>query len=299
LARNSTLPGWSEVIDAATYSAALRRRRRAVAWLVKHPKTRIALRLTRGAWRHRHLATRPVLAVWDFAADQAGKRWVRWRHRASTHESRHEDRVRCGQCGRMIRIVNARSHMAWHARWPGTTDQPRRTAIAPGRTPGQPGHRPPGTTRPSAPEPSRTSGPGNLPARTTRSAHHHRNTISRGAQAMSANITANPLARAAREISSLEPVNAWEFDAQVAGLARGSVALSDSVGSYAETLDATGIDGRVSGHILTAMEHLASAGTAFAHAGTAFRTLYAAHLEAAEAGVKQPKDAGFFDPSKA
>ncbi|WP_083929594.1 hypothetical protein [Catelliglobosispora koreensis] len=283
MARHPSIPSWTEVLDAATYSAAIRRRRRVQLWLVRHPKTRITLRIARAVWRRKHHAVRPILTAMDWLYDHGSQRAETWR-RNRTHTNHADTYVPCSRCGRMVRASNARSHMAWHMRWDGNASPitTRQVSRKHRETTSFPVSAPPA---PTAPNSSTTGKPASV-----KGVHHRMSTTTTHLK---------PLMNAAKELSEMEPATAWELDAQLVGLSRGAVAIADAIGDYAETLDTTHIDQRVSAHVLTAMENLVQAGSAFANAATSFRTLYAAHLEAAEAGVRQPTAAGFFDPRNA
>ncbi|WP_020522400.1 hypothetical protein [Catelliglobosispora koreensis] len=289
MARHPSIPSWTEVLDAATYSAAIRRRRRVQLWLVRHPKTRITLRIARGVWRRKHYAVRPILTAMDWLYDHGSLRAQPWRRndtrtRTRTQHTYEDDYVPCTKCGRMVRAKNARAHLAWHMQWDGRTNPitARRGYRKVWETTDFPVSAPPA---PNAPSSSATGKPASV-----KGVHHRMSTTTTHLK---------PLMNAAKELSEMEPATAWELDAQLVGLSRGAVAIADAIGDYAETLDTTHIDQRVSAHVLTAMENLVQAGSAFANAATSFRTLYAAHLEAAEAGVRQPTAAGFFDPKNA
>ncbi|WP_020518803.1 hypothetical protein [Catelliglobosispora koreensis] len=102
---------------------------------------------------------------------------------------------------------------------------------------------------------------------------------------------------AARHLAAadLRPVTAWHLDTQLCGLGQGAQAFAKATYRYAENLG-TGIDPRVIYHITDAAECFYAASAAFQYAAKNLRTVYAAHFEAAESGVRQPRPSAFFGP---
>ncbi|MDI1464311.1 hypothetical protein QEZ54_25395 [Catellatospora sp. KI3] len=275
--RPGPVRGWSQVLDDATRKAARRRRRRVANWLVAHPKTLLALRVTRGAWRRRHVpirAGRAVLGGVNWLTDQAMSRASRtWAHRsARARQSTYygwDGLVTCALCGRRVPLHRQQTHVLWHEQQGRHAQYTPTLAVGSAAT-----GRPTGSKTGPIPNPNRGG--------------------SRMATAL-----ASLLLRAAAGIGELPPGDAWFLTSQLVGLARGSVAVGDALGDYAETLDTARLDPRVTRPILAAMENYAQAGADLAKAAKTFRDLYESQMEAAEAGVSQPNVAGFFDPRNA
>jgi hypothetical protein len=304
---------WSQTLDSAVVRVKRRRRKRVERFLADHTGVRVSARTARWLWRRRkyaRVAGTKVLggigAAGDAAMRAASKRYRSRRPRrprggaGATGGSRVY--TTCAACGRGIPQDRVASHLAWHQQWdrgPSTGGLPtgRRTRR---RSPAS------GTTATATTTTTRTTTYAArvlAPARadvvvTTTTTTTKTSRYGGAGMAMGTAETAI-LIRAANVLAEMDPATAWDLDAQLIGLARGAVSLGDATGDYAETLDAHKIDPRVTVHLAMAMEHLTAAGGAFAAAGGAFRVLYAAHLEAAEAGVRQIRKDGFFDPGRA
>jgi len=107
------------------------------------------------------------------------------------------------------------------------------------------------------------------------------------------------LTRAALLVAEMDPATAWDLDAQLAGLSQASLALTEALGEWVETLNQLRVDVRVMGQTSGAVAHLAEVVAMFQRTRQSFRAMYAAHFEAAEAGVSEVKRAGFWDTSNA
>ncbi len=107
------------------------------------------------------------------------------------------------------------------------------------------------------------------------------------------------LMRAANSVGEMDPSSAWELDAQLVGMARAALVLTENLGQYVETLDRIKTDPRVTAAAGVAVGQVAELVKSFATTRTLFRQLYAAQFAAAEQKVRPINRPGFFDPSRA
>ncbi len=107
------------------------------------------------------------------------------------------------------------------------------------------------------------------------------------------------LMRAANALGEMDPSSAWELDAQLVGLQRAALVLTENLGQYVETLDRIKTDPRVTAQAGLAVGQVAELVQTFTQARNLFRTLYAAQFAAAEQGVRQINVQGFFDARRA
>jgi hypothetical protein len=105
------------------------------------------------------------------------------------------------------------------------------------------------------------------------------------------------LVRAAGGLGEMDPMTAWDLDAQLAGLSNGALAMAENVGQYVETLNNLRTDPRVTAQAGQAVAQLAELVATFAAARKTFRALYAPQFEAAESGVRQVERPGFWNQS--
>jgi hypothetical protein len=250
----------------------------------------------------------PILAVISFG--RGGKRTVRWTWRGARGAWRipgrirrriaevleHRGQVECAYCGQWIAEAKAGAHAAAHnqeaqremdqlakdiadaPRIRLVHPEPRRPAPKPAPAPAAPAASP---TPPAAPASSTvTSNPG-------------------GNMATTGTAETQQLIRASNGIGEMDPQDAWELDAELSGLSRAALVLTENLGQYIETLDRIKVDPRVTAQAGVAVGQVAEVVRTFSQTRQLFRTLYAAQFAAAENGVRQVAKKDFFDPSRA
>lgn len=259
----------ASLLDEAVANVRRKRRRTVRRWLERHSVVRVTARGGRWAWRRRRRAA-------------AGLRW------AAQHGFRPVEAtaVQCAHCGRSIPMRKVQAHLDKHNAIPtrsGTVagSPERKTPADTGRTAGQP--QPP---RRTGPPPAPTG-----PATPTAVPNPGRTTV--------ATQETTALTRTARVIGQMDPVTAWDLDAQLAGMATAMLALAENVGQWIEHLDAIKTDPRVTGTAANAIAELAEVSGTFSRTRRTFRTLYAAQFEAAETNVRQIRRNDFWNPRAA
>lgn len=127
----------------------------------------------------------------------------------------------------------------------------------------------------------------------------NQSTSSGGAMSNTGTSETTQLMRAANGVGQMDPATAWELDAQLIGLSRAALVLTENLGQYIETLDRIKVDPRVTAQAGVAVGQVAEVVRTFAQARQLFRTLYADQFAAAENGVRQVAKKEFFDPRRA
>lgn len=103
------------------------------------------------------------------------------------------------------------------------------------------------------------------------------------------------LVKAAETLSQIAPANALELEEMLSGLTMAYLKIADTVAQWSELLDAeVGIDPKVTAPLYRTSDSIGEAAKGFRDSKHAFRTLYAAQLEQANQGVRQPKSPEFF-----
>lgn len=250
----------------------------------------------------------PILAALSFGRG-TGKtfRWTwrgaRWTSKVPGRIRRriakvleHRGQVECSYCGQWIAEAKAGAHAQAHNQEAKReTDEfaksianaprirlvhpePKRPAPQPAPAPAAPAAKP---TPPASPASSTvTSNPG-------------------GHMATAGTAETQQLIRASNGIGEMDPQDAWELDAELAGLSRAALVLTENLGQYIETLDRIKVDPRVTAQAGIAVGQVAEVVRTFSQTRQLFRTLYAAQFAAAENGVRQVAKKDFFDPSRA
>ena len=199
----------------------------------------------------------------------------------------------CGYCGAQLRVDTAEAHMDAHngefKRQEHLVTDGGRPKVVPIRP------RPAPAAAPAVP-PAR---PAPAPTTSTTPAGATSNTA--GGKTMTATGTSETqqLMRAANALGDMDPDDAWELDAQLVGLQRAALVLTENLGQYVETLDRIKTDPRVTANAGVAVGQVAEMVKTFATTRALFRQLYAAQFAAAEAKVRVINRPGFFDPSRA
>lgn len=102
------------------------------------------------------------------------------------------------------------------------------------------------------------------------------------------------LLRVVTLIADLDPADAWELDAQLAGLAKVTATFAEGLGTWGERLTEIGLHDSVTAAAATGSDHLSQTAVAFAGARRNLRTVYAAQFAAAEAQVSQVQRRDFW-----
>lgn len=215
----------------------------------------------------------------------------------------------CGYCGAHLLTTTAEAHMDAHnaeaTRVGKTAAAPPIATVTP--LPQRPSPRP---VRPApapaasvaAPAPSGLPVP-RTPTRTTSTSTAPTGTTSTSTGGTMSDQTGTTetvqLMRAANNVGAMDPQDAWELDAQLIGMSRASLVLTENLGQYIETLDRIKVDPRVTAQAGVAVGQVAELVRTFAQTRQTFRTLYAAQFAAAEQGVRQVVKKEFFDPRRA
>jgi hypothetical protein len=101
--------------------------------------------------------------------------------------------------------------------------------------------------------------------------------------------------KAAEGIAQTAPATADELEQMLSGLTMAYLKIADLNAQWAEVLDAeVGIDPKVTMPLYRGSDAIAESAKAFRDSKHAFRTLYAAQLEQANNGIRQPKSPDFF-----
>jgi hypothetical protein len=253
---------------------------RAGKWTVRHPRRAVRWTGRRAGAALDRLADR---------LDQAGKakaaRWARY----SGRKLGHRNTVTCAYCSATVDADKAEAHLNAH------NQQAQRQAgptVVPIRRPGdRPSPRPrtPAATAP-APHPTAPTTPTTPTGTSSTGGTMSNNTgTSETVQLM----------RAANGVGQMDPQSAWELDAQLIGLSRASLVLTENLGQYIETLDRIKVDPRVTAQAGVAVGQVAELVRTFAQTRQLFRMLYKAQFDAAETGVRPVQRKEFFDPRRA
>lgn len=261
-----SVPTLSQTLDAAVIAVKVRRRGKVQRVLENNITLRVSLRTTRWMWRHRGVPGRGislVLGGLSHAYDRAAA--AKAAKRVRSEQGTRATYLRCPLCGNMIINRKMANHMAWHQ----SQRKQSLTAVVIVRDSHRPGQTPPPSTKRST------------------------------AMAMLGTRETALLLKAVRGIAHMEPHTAWDVIAQLNGLSRAIAELSRAIGDYGDAVESEKVDPRVVLPINESMDVTAASAMLLARAGLVFRTLYAAHMDAAESGVKQPKRPGFFDPNNA
>lgn len=206
----------------------------------------------------------------------------------------------CGYCGAQLRADTAERHMDAHNAEATRKDDPVRAGTRPTVVPIRPRSAPAGADRPASPTavaPQTFQKPATAtasPSTTTRNP-----TTAGGTMSATGTTETQQLLRAANGVGEMDPGSAWELDAQLVGMARAALVLTENLGQYVETLDRIKTDPRVTAQAGVAVGQVAELVQTFSQARHLFRQLYAAQFAAAEQGVRQITKTGFFDPRNA
>ncbi len=200
----------------------------------------------------------------------------------------------CGYCGAQLRADNAEAHMNAH-NGEVTRQNDLIKPTAPNVTPIRPRPAPtaPATSAPVRPAPRPTPSAPTAPVAATRPS------TAGGTMSATGTSETQQLMRAANSVGEMDPSSAWELDAQLVGMARAALVLTENLGQYVETLDRIKTDPRVTAQAGLAVGQVAELVQTFSQARNLFRTLYAAQFAAAEQGVRQINVQGFFDSRNA
>jgi hypothetical protein len=200
----------------------------------------------------------------------------------------------CGYCGAQLTVATAERHMNAH-----NGEVIRQNALikptAPNVTPIRPRPAPtaPATSVPVRPAPRPAPSAPTVPVAATRPS------TAGGTMSATGTSETQQLMRAANSVGEMDPSSAWELDAQLVGMARAALVLTENLGQYVETLDRIKTDPRVTAQAGLAVGQVAELVQTFTQARNLFRTLYAAQFAAAEQGVRQINVQGFFDARRA
>jgi hypothetical protein len=260
---------------------------RASKWAVRHP-----VRFTKWTARKTHQKAVAGLDAAAKALQDNGNTKAAARVRKATKVIARRTTVTCGYCGAQVNADKAEAHISAH------NSQAQREVDQAAADVGRPTVVP---IRPAAAAPTPTPPPAAPAAVPAPAVPAGASSTSTGGNAMSANGTSETvqLIKAANAVGEMDPESAWELDAQLIGLSRAALALTENLGQYIETLDRIKVDPRVTAQAGVAVGQVAELVRTFAQTRNVFRTLYAAQFAAAENGVRQVNRREVFDPRRA
>jgi hypothetical protein len=260
---------------------------RASKWAGRHP-----VRFAKWSAKAAHRRAVAGLGAMAVALDNNGNATAAARVRKVTRVLGGRTSITCGYCGAQVSADKAEAHLNAH-----NAQAARETAKAAadvGRTPKfvpiRPGPAPAAAAAPAPPASVPSAAASAVVATSSTGGHmSNNNGTSETVQ----------LIRAANGVGEMDPESAWELDAQLMGLSRAALVLTENLGQYIETLDRIKVDPRVTAQAGVAVGQMAELVRTFAQTRNLFRTLYAAQFAAAESGVRQVTRPEFFDPRRA